>query len=64
MKKLYLVYRKVEHYTPEAYTGDNWELVGVVKDEGLIEQVKNESRGGFLQEAEVEYTVKEVYTDL
>lgn len=64
MKTLYLIYRRVEDYTPDAYTSDDWELIGVVKDEDLIEQVKELGRGGFLQEAEVEYIVKVIYTDL
>lgn len=64
MRELYLVYRRAENYTPDAYTSDGWDLIGVVKDEGLIEQVKKLDRGGFLQETEVEYLVKEIYTDL
>lgn len=64
MRELYLVYRRVEDYTPDAYTSDGWDLIGVVKDEGLIEQVKELGRGGFLQETEVEYLVKEIYADL
>ena len=63
MRELYLVYRRVEDYTP-VYTSDGWDLIGVLKDEGLIEQVKKLDRGGFLQETNVEYIVKEIYTDL
>lgn len=64
MKTLYLVYRNAENYNSECHTGDYWDLVGIVSAECLVEIVKEKDRKQFGEDANVEYTVKEIYTDL
>lgn len=65
MKQLYLLYRWYEHSDRiERCTNDGWKLVGVVKDYNLLEQIEELDRKGFGENANLQYYVEEIYTDL
>lgn len=65
MKNLYLLFRRSEHpELQERTTEDGWNLIGVVKDYNLLEQIEELDRNQFGENANLEYYVEEIYTDL
>lgn len=64
MKTLYLVYRWFDQDTFERCTGDGWKLIGIVKDSNLIEQIEENDRKYFGEDAFLRYEAEEIYTDL
>lgn len=65
MKQLYLLYRWYERNNIYGRcTDDGWKLIGVVKDYNLLEQIEEADRKQFGENANLEYWVEEIYTDL
>ena len=64
MKTLYLVYRWFDQGIFERCTDDGWKLIGMVKNPDLIEQIEEIDRKQFGEDANLQYEVEEIYTDL
>lgn len=65
MRELYLLYRWYEHNDIHGRcTDDGWKLVGIVKDMDHLKQIEEIDRKSFGENADLEYSMELVYTDL
>ena len=64
MRELYLLFRRNEHPDIFERSIDGWCLVGIVKDMDHLKQIEEIDRKGFGENANLEYEMELIYTDL